>query len=490
MENNILHSTNILNTEKFRNIAETLSDNLKRHFSKITIVSIFISAIICIFKISNIISRNKKLAIEMNGICELERCSPKDLFVVLEKDYNDLVKHIKTSYKYPDSIMKRFDRYSKKGSDGNRFFIGEEGLSVYSHALIASEYKCCKHPIKGFHINNIIHMPCKHKFFEAVKHMGGPAPGIKGAYAISKIKFLKFIEEKSRDRYGEDANYICFIGNSYEQFKEELVEHKCSLEEFDHEIIGKFGIRTYVALPKGAKEKYHWVGIESANKLDLDIEDVCISAKCDPKDVIKLPKEKYKKLTDHIKTSPFKNEIMESLENNIRTGSSDHVFFAGKKAISAYYKAIVSSGYCEEHPLKGDSIDRLYYLDSEHESFESLKDLGAPIPSETHGYVISRYKYLSIIECRARYEYGPDATFAGFSEDLFDTKFKKGLNERGFDKSNIEYKIIGEIDLVKHVAFPPGSKEKYDWISIHSAREEDGIERNNIEIELGDQNGK
>lgn len=493
------------------NISKTVSNSFGNHFFKIVIATIAFSAIAFILKTKNIFSGKKSSPIsgdkpgirdmvykevefdiedtsakidlkikrkdacrrEITGVCQSFNCQPKDLFKVSKEDYDDLMKHIEENYKYKEDIEEAFKLYSRKGSAGNVFFAGEKGLEAYSHAIIASRYaEGKKHKISGLLMKNIIHVPTYHRHFEAVKNMnGGPAPRIKDAYAIRKRDFIKFIETEARKIYKENANYICLTDNGLKEFRKEIVTNGGNPEEFKFEIIGQFGSRLYLALPEGSKEKYDWTDIKSANKKDIDIESICSKMDCEPEEIIAITKEDFRKFTEHIESRSSKGsiDILDMVKKNAIVGSSDNVFFAGEKGISIYCRALVVSKYIE-HPLNDMHIEDIACIDSEDILFDSLKDSGAAIPSLKGKYVVSRLNYTDIVKHKAIDLYKENAIFGAFKRDSFNTKFLEVLEEKGFKESEVDYAIIGELDRTTYVAFPEGSKEKYNWIILHKAK--------------------
>lgn len=521
MESNSPSSNNAFDAARSNSIARALSDGFANRFYEILLATIFIGAVVYILKTldilhylrksppakkdkpnkseekttnnknivpktnqkalntrtkgikdsKDIIIYNKNREIEIYKICEKFNCSLEDLFLISKEDYNDLFNHVVNTYDYSDHIIESFNNYSTIDSNGDVIFIGEAGLAAYSHAIIASEYSEGKdHPLAGNHIDNLIYIPCDHEFFNDVKDMGGPSPRVKNAYSISSKQFTKFIQKKAVEKCGEDANYAWFFPGKFQDFAERTYSRGDDyVADFIYEEIGKFGDRTYMAFPKGFREIFDWEEIEGGTKLDIEIDEVFEKVNCGYHKFVKVPADNYKKFIDFINASnvEFKDIVLKSLEENAIEGSDGQIFFAGIKGLSAYAKALVSYKLLN-HPLKGSHPESLVYIDFDSPAIEELKDIEEFVDL-SHGLVISKSKYQDYIESIARDHYDENAEYSVFDKKEF-RKFKKELIKRGIDTNDKDYHFICNIDSKIYVAFPEGSKEKYDWIEIHSVQ--------------------
>lgn len=185
-----------------------------------------------------------------------------------------------------------------------------------------------------------------------------------------------------------------------------------------------------------------------------------------------ITKENYKNFVKYIDILPSKSNITKDLKESIYIKKNGDVSFFGHKALSAYSKAIVSSG-CDNnnHPLKWYHPNHLIYLELDNPKFETLKKMGKPVLSEEgSGYVISGLKHQALVEDHAREKYGANAEYAAFTEKELDKFEDKLLEKEGLFLTDIKHTILWNVDSRTYIAFPEGTKAKYNWATIYSAR--------------------
>lgn len=187
---------------------------------------------------------------------------------------------------------------------------------------------------------------------------------------------------------------------------------------------------------------------------------------------IGLLKEDYESFIKHVESCAFKDSLKQELEKNIITRRDGNVLFVGNKALSAYSKAIISSGYCkEEHPLKGLDPELMTYLNVDHPLFEELKKFGGPISINEHGYIIFLSEQQNHAKAIAKSHYSSKGLYIRFTEEMFD-QFKENLRKRDMSIDTEDLQMIYEIDSNIYIAFPETAAERYTWLANRKPKSE------------------
>lgn len=280
MENKIYSPIDALNASKTYGIAEAISSNFRKHFSKI-IFAISIVAIAYVIKMAGFFTENKKSdpvkAInnknepeelffdsleEQEGFSkpyikpiptkeieksDVEEDSEEEFFPcsqslseneeeyksnnlntvkLSKKKYSSLINFISNNVdgKRKNILLGDLAIHVDMSSDGYACFTNEEAIGVYSKTLISSGY--IKHPLSGVNIDSIIYVGASNPLFKSLEKIKKEAPGVKEGCIIEKGDFVDFANKEAKSIYGPNAIADCFIKGSLDVFNKILDEER------------------------------------------------------------------------------------------------------------------------------------------------------------------------------------------------------------------------------------------------------------------------
>lgn len=199
------------------------------------------------------------------------------------------------------------------------------------------------------------------------------------------------------------------------------------------------------------------------SKLDIEIDNIIKEKGCDPKYIVGIPKEDYKKFIHHVQSNEALGEYTtKMLYENFTVSKDDNIFFIGKTAVSAYCRALVSSEYID-HNLKKCHPTRLLFIDSSNPSFNYYKDvLGSPVLTSGDKYVIFNGYAKKHVNDEALRLYGDDGEWTFMDKEDFNN-FKRDAPEE------LKFKLVEEIDDCFFIAMEKGAKEKVHWLKPKKA---------------------
>lgn len=210
--------------------------------------------------------------------------------------------------------------------------------------------------------------------------------------------------------------------------------------------------------------------------------EVCKKFKCNPKDLVRVPKKKFDSMIECSLIDTFGRRNLKNFSTPAANGDR---FFATELGIELYTKIITSSGYVADHELSKEEFANLVYVSPNNKLFDDIKESGYPAPGLKNGSILLKYpKFLDFLRDAAKvsgpnprvsFLYSDTGAFEEFEEGIRKDK-KKFIEEQSkllkdnetVNTENFDYHVIGEFESRIYISYEFGAFSRCKWVSMSS----------------------